>query len=42
VAPASPAVAVPSNGLPVPGGPFKIAAFGIFPPNSSYFFGCFR
>ena len=35
--PASPATALASRVLPVPGGPTSNAPFGIFPPNSGYF-----
>ena len=39
---ASPATALASSVLPVPGGPTSKAPFGILPPNSVYFFGFFR
>mmetsp|Transcript_34583 Transcript_34583/g.75591 ORF Transcript_34583/g.75591 Transcript_34583/m.75591 type:complete len:215 (-) Transcript_34583:1103-1747(-) len=40
--PASPAVALASSVLPVPGGPTRSAPFGILPPRSLYFPGFFR
>ena len=40
--PASPATALASSVLPVPGGPTSSAPLGIFPPNSVYFCGFFR
>ena len=40
--PASPATALASNVLPVPGGPMSRAPVGILPPSSVYFFGFFR
>ena len=39
---ASPATALASNVLPVPGGPTKRAPFGILPPNAVYFSGFFK
>ena len=39
---ASPAVAFASSVLPVPGGPVRIAPFGIFAPSSSYCAGFLR
>ena len=39
---ASPATALASNVLPVPGGPTKSAPFGILPPNAVYFSGFFK
>ena len=39
---ASPATALASNVLPVPGGPTSSAPFGIFPPSSRYFCGLRR
>ena len=39
---ASPATALASNVLPVPGGPTSNAPLGIFPPKSVYFWGSFR
>ena len=39
---ASPATALASKVLPVPGGPTSNAPFGIFAPNSVYFFGFFK
>ena len=40
--PASPATALASSVLPVPGGPTSRAPLGIFPPKSVYFCGFFR
>ena len=40
--PASPATALASSVLPVPGGPTSRAPLGILPPNSVYFCGFFR
>ena len=40
--PASPAIALASNVLPVPGGPTNKAPLGIFPPNLLNFFGSFK
>ena len=40
--PASPATALASKVLPVPGGPTSRAPLGIFPPKSVYFCGFFR
>ena len=40
--PASPAIALASKVLPVPGGPTNKAPLGIFPPNLLNFFGSFR
>ena len=40
--PASPATALASSVLPVPGGPTSRAPLGIFPPSSVYFSGCFK
>ena len=39
---ASPATALASKVLPVPGGPTSKAPLGILPPKSVYFCGCFR
>ena len=39
---ASPATALASNVLPVPGGPTSNAPLGILPPSVVYFFGFFR
>lgn len=39
---ASPAVALARRVFPVPGGPVKMAPFGIFAPNSKYWLGFFR
>ena len=40
--PASPATALASKVLPVPGGPTSNAPLGIFPPSSVYFWGFFK
>jgi hypothetical protein len=40
--PASPATALASNVLPVPGGPTNKTPFGILPPREVYFFGFFK
>ena len=40
--PASPATARARSVLPVPGGPTRSTPFGILPPMSVYFFGCFK
>ena len=40
--PASPATALASSVLPVPGGPTKSAPLGILPPKLVYFCGFFR
>ncbi|KAH3672543.1 hypothetical protein OGATHE_002188 [Ogataea polymorpha] len=40
--PASPAVALANKVLPVPGGPERMAPFGILAPNFSYFLGSFK
>jgi hypothetical protein len=42
VTPASPAQALASIVLPVPGGPVRSAPFGIFAPISLYFSPCFK
>ena len=39
---ASPATALASKVLPVPGGPINNAPLGIFPPRAVYFFGFFK
>ena len=39
---ASPATALASRVLPVPGDPINNAPFGIFPPRAVYFFGFFK
>ncbi len=39
---ASPATALASSVLPVPGEPIRRAPLGIFPPNAVYFFGFFK
>ena len=39
---ASPATALASSVLPVPGGPTSSTPFGILPPRAVYFFGFFR
>ncbi|KAH3680930.1 hypothetical protein WICMUC_000073 [Wickerhamomyces mucosus] len=40
--PASPAVALANNVLPVPGGPVKRTPFGNFPPNPVNLVGSFK
>ena len=40
--PASPAIALANNVLPVPGGPTSSAPLGIFPPSLLNFFGSFK
>ena len=40
--PASPAVALASKVLPVPGGPVRRTPFGSLPPRASYFVGSLR
>src|SRR5690554_8102949 len=39
---ASPATAFANNVLPVPGGPTKLAPFGLLAPHPAYFFQCLR
>jgi len=39
---ASPAIALASKVLPVPGGPINSAPFGIFPPSLLNFLGSFK